>query len=97
MAKLLQELPPNADRSAQFRTVIALVLPDGEWQEFNGVVDGRIIEEMRGKAGFGYDPIFQPAGHTATFAEMTQEQKNSLSHRSRAVAQLIEFLATRKS
>jgi XTP/dITP diphosphohydrolase len=97
MAKLLQELPPNADRSAQFRTVIALVLPDGQWQEFHGVVDGQIIEQMRGQAGFGYDPIFQPTGHTTTFAEMTQEQKNSLSHRGRAVAQLIKFLETRTS
>lgn len=96
MAKLLQELPPNADRSAQFRTVIALVLPDGQWHEFNGVVEGHITEEMRGQAGFGYDPVFQPSGQTATFAEMTAEQKNSLSHRGRAVAQLIKFLETRE-
>ncbi|SMB96722.1 dITPase [Hymenobacter roseosalivarius DSM 11622] len=96
MAKLLQNLPPSTDRSARFRTVIALVLPDGEWQEFNGVVQGRIIEEVRGQAGFGYDPIFEPAGHHQTFAEMTPEQKNSLSHRGRAVAQLVAFLAGRE-
>lgn len=97
MAKLLQDLPPSADRSAQFRTVIALVLPTGEWQEFHGVVDGHIVEEARGQAGFGYDPIFQPSGHTATFAQMSAEQKNSLSHRGRAVVQLMEFLAKRES
>lgn len=97
MAKLLQDLPPTADRSAQFRTVIALVLPNGEWQEFNGVVEGHIMEEARGQAGFGYDPIFEPAGQHQTFAEMTPEQKNSLSHRGRAVAQLIAFLAGRES
>ncbi|MBC6606426.1 non-canonical purine NTP diphosphatase [Hymenobacter sp. BT188] len=97
MAKLLQDLPPTADRSARFRTVIALVLPNGEWQEFNGVVEGRIVEEARGQAGFGYDPIFEPAGHHQTFAEMTPEQKNSLSHRGRAVGQLITFLAERES
>lgn len=97
IAKLLQDLPPGADRSAQFRTVIALVLPSGEWQEFHGVVDGRIVEEARGQAGFGYDPVFQPSGHTATFAEMSAKQKNSLSHRGRAVMQLIEFLGQHQS
>jgi XTP/dITP diphosphohydrolase len=97
IAKLLRDLPPTADRSARFRTVIALVLPTGEWQEFNGVVEGRIMEEERGQAGFGYDPIFEPSGHHQTFAEMTPEQKNSLSHRGRAVAELIAFLAKRES
>ena len=95
MAKLLQDLPPSADRSAHFRTVIALVLPSGEWQEFHGVVEGQILEEARGQAGFGYDPVFRPSGHTASFAEMSAAQKNSLSHRGRAVAELIAFLARR--
>jgi XTP/dITP diphosphohydrolase len=90
--KLLTELRGASDRSAQFRTVIALVLPDGQWHEFHGVVDGRITEELHGVEGFGYDPVFQPAGHAETFAQMTMAQKNTLSHRARAVEQLVAFL-----
>ncbi|WP_324675926.1 non-canonical purine NTP diphosphatase [Hymenobacter sp. GOD-10R] len=92
VAKLLHELQGAADRSAQFRTVIALFLPTGEYHEFAGAVDGSITEEVHGHEGFGYDPIFRPTGHTQTFAEMSLEQKNTMSHRSRAVEQLVAFL-----
>jgi len=92
IAKLLHELQGQTDRSAQFRTVVALVLPDGAWHEFHGVVEGTITTERRGTDGFGYDPVFQPAGHAATFAEMPLSQKNTMSHRAQAVEQLIAFL-----
>ncbi|RYU84240.1 RdgB/HAM1 family non-canonical purine NTP pyrophosphatase [Hymenobacter persicinus] len=90
--KVLHELRGAADRSAQFRTVVALVLPTGEWHEFHGVVEGTITEELRGAEGFGYDPVFQPAGQVETFAQMPLSQKNTLSHRARAVEQLVAFL-----
>ncbi|GAA4005827.1 non-canonical purine NTP diphosphatase [Hymenobacter fastidiosus] len=90
--KLLHELRGPVDRSARFRTVVALVLPNGEWHEFHGVVDGLITAERRGADGFGYDPVFQPLHHASTFAQMSLEQKNRLSHRGRAVAQLVAFL-----
>ncbi|GAA3921838.1 non-canonical purine NTP diphosphatase [Hymenobacter algoricola] len=92
IAKLLHELAGASDRSAQFRTVVALVLPNGEWHEFHGVVEGSITTEQRGADGFGYDPVFQPQGHAETFAQMPLGQKNTMSHRARAVEQLIAFL-----
>ena len=92
VAKLLQELQGASDRSAQFRTVIALILPGNEQHEFDGAIEGSITEEGHGQDGFGYDPIFQPQGHTQTFAEMTLAQKNTMSHRARAVQQLVAFL-----
>ena len=93
VAKLLQELRDKSDRSAQFRTVVALVQPDGRVHEFTGAVPGRISEQPRGTSGFGYDPIFEPAeADGRTFAEMTLAEKNGLSHRSRAVAGLVAFL-----
>ncbi|TGE19784.1 non-canonical purine NTP diphosphatase [Hymenobacter elongatus] len=92
VAKLLQELHGQADRRAQFRTVIALVLPNGTRHEFAGAVEGRITEAVRGADGFGYDPIFQPEDREVTFAEMLLAEKNTLSHRARAVEQLLVFL-----
>ncbi|MBT9391866.1 RdgB/HAM1 family non-canonical purine NTP pyrophosphatase [Hymenobacter sp. NST-14] len=93
VAKLLQELQGQSDRTAQFRTVVALVLPGGEVHEFAGAVPGRITEQQRGQAGFGYDPVFEPTeGDGRTFAEMDLTEKNALSHRSRAVAGLVAFL-----
>ncbi|TGE27016.1 non-canonical purine NTP diphosphatase [Hymenobacter metallicola] len=91
VAKLLHELQGQLNRAAQFRTVIALVLPDGSVHEFAGAVAGKITPEIRGVDGFGYDPVFQPTGHTLTFAEMSLAEKNTLSHRARAVEQLIAF------
>ena len=79
------------NRKACFKTVVALVL-DGETHLFEGRVDGRIIEEPRGTAGFGYDPVFMPDGCDQTFAEMGDEEKNSISHRGRAMRKLIDFL-----
>ncbi len=88
---LLKNLEGAEDRSARFRTVIALIL-DGKEQLFEGCVEGHIIDEYRGKGGFGYDPVFIPEGSGTTFAEMPPEEKNAISHRARAVEKLAEFL-----
>lgn len=92
MRKLLHELQGAQSRRARFRTVIALIDDAGREFLFEGEVCGQIIEHQQGTDGFGYDPIFQPDGHTATFAQMPLELKNSISHRGRAVQQLVEFL-----
>lgn len=93
MAKLLGELNGKSDRSAQFRTAIALILEgDGEPKLFEGIVKGEIITEKRGGEGFGYDPIFRPDGYDKTFAELGHEIKNKISHRARAVMKLVEYL-----
>lgn len=89
--KLLSELNGATDRSAQFRTAIALIL-DGEEHLFEGVVKGFISTEKRGTEGFGYDPVFMPEDLGRTFAELGTEVKNRISHRARAVAQLVGFL-----
>lgn len=91
MRKLLQNLTGKSERSAQFRTVIALII-EGEEFLFDGIVRGRISEERMGSAGFGYDPIFIPDGYEESFAQMGAEQKNAISHRSRAAAALNEYL-----
>ena len=91
MRKLLQNLTGKSERSAQFRTVIALII-EGEEFLFDGIVRGRISEERMGSAGFGYDPIFVPDGYEESFAQMAAEQKNAISHRSRAAAALNEYL-----
>ena len=91
MRKLLQNLTGKSERSAQFRTVIALII-EGEEFLFDGIVRGRISEERMGSAGFGYDPIFIPDGYEESFAQMAAEQKNAISHRSRAAAALNEYL-----
>jgi len=91
MQKVLKELENQSDRSARFLTVIALIL--GRKKYFvAGVVEGKIIEEARGNAGFGYDPIFVPEGFLETFAEMEPEVKNTISHRAIAVKKLKAFL-----
>ena len=89
--KLLAELDGQTDRSARFRTVIALVQGTDETL-FEGIVDGRIAPEERGTEGFGYDPVFEPEGLGLTFAELGVETKNSMSHRARAVKRLAEYL-----
>lgn len=88
---LLRNLAGAADRSAHFRTVIALIL-DGREYMFEGRVDGRIAESEAGCGGFGYDPLFVPEGFDKTFAEMGADEKNAISHRGRAVRRLVEFL-----
>ncbi len=90
-AKLLDALSREDDRSAQFRTVIALI-KDGEEHLFEGIVTGTIATEKRGAEGFGYDPVFIPEDKRLTFAELGAAVKNTLSHRARAVAKLVEFL-----
>jgi XTP/dITP diphosphohydrolase len=93
MRKLLQNLTGKNERSAQFRTVIALII-EGEEFLFDGIVRGRISEERMGSAGFGYDPIFVPDGYEESFAQMAAEQKNAISHRSRAASALNDYLET---
>ena len=93
MCKLLQNLTGKSERSAQFRTVIALII-EGEEFLFDGIVRGRISEERMGSAGFGYDPIFVPDGYEESFAQMAAEQKNAISHRSRAASALNDYLET---
>lgn len=91
MNLLLENLANKTDRSAQFRTVITLII-DGKINQFEGIVKGKIILEKLGNQGFGYDPIFVPDGYERTFAEMTLNEKSSLSHRTRAIQKMIEFL-----
>lgn len=89
--KLLLLMEGSKERSARFRTVISLVLNGKEFQ-FEGVVEGRITEKPSGSKGFGYDPVFIPLGYDITFAEMDLALKNQISHRAKAVAQLVDFL-----
>ena len=98
-AKALRELKGKADRGCQFRTVISLIrkptpsLP--EWKELiqvAGIVRGRIAESEYGKGGFGYDPIFIPEGYDKTFGELPAEVKNHISHRARAIEELVKVL-----
>lgn len=85
--KVLQKMQNIENRNAKFVTVIALIL-DGEEYHFEGEVLGTIRRERSGTKGFGYDPIFEPIGYNITFAEMTEEQKNAISHRARALAKM---------
>ncbi|PIB34084.1 non-canonical purine NTP pyrophosphatase [Reichenbachiella sp. 5M10] len=91
MKLLLEKLKGKTNRQARFRTVITLILDDIELQ-FEGVVKGSITQELKGTEGFGYDPIFVPEGHDVTFAEMSAEAKNRISHRGRAMQALVSFL-----
>ncbi len=91
MALLLENMRGKTDRSARFRTVIALI-KGGETHCFEGEVKGEILEAPAGCSGFGYDPVFRPEGWSITFAEATPDQKNEVSHRGRAVRKLLEFL-----
>lgn len=89
--KLLAELSGQSNRKARFRTVISLIL-SGREQQVEGIVEGRITEGESGAEGFGYDPLFIPEGHDRTFAEMSADEKNSMSHRGRAVEALRRLL-----
>ena len=94
MTKLLHELEKKSDRSAQFRTVVALIL-NGQEVLFEGIVTGQIATERHyGDGGFGYDPIFVPDGYTETFSQMSSQGKNLISHRGRAVRKLADYLKT---
>jgi XTP/dITP diphosphohydrolase len=96
MQLLLENLKPHADRSARFRTVICLII-EGEEFLFEGMVQGSIRQTPSGNEGFGYDPIFEPIGYAITFAEMSLEEKNTISHRGKAIAALRDFLIARKN
>jgi len=94
---VLERMRPQADRSARFVCVAALVVPDGREWTVEGILDGHIVDEPRGEGGFGYDPIFQPVGQRRTTAEMSPEEKDRISHRGKAfralrpvVAQLLQ-------
>ena len=92
--KLLAKLKDLSNRKARFRTIISLII-DGIEYLFEGISDGVIINEKRGKLGFGYDPVFVPDGSTRTFAEMELLEKNQYSHRKKAVEKLVVFLTER--
>ena len=89
--KLLSNLKDQSNRKARFRTVISLMLDAKEYL-FEGISEGVIINEKRGKSGFGYDPVFVPNGSNKTFAEMDLPEKNKFSHRKKAVEKLVVFL-----
>ncbi|HTD42200.1 MAG TPA: non-canonical purine NTP diphosphatase [Mucilaginibacter sp.] len=89
--KVLEKLDGAENRRARFITVISLIW-NGEEHLFEGIVEGTIRHQTTGIGGFGYDPIFQPDGHNITFAEMSMEEKNKISHRARAMEKLILFL-----
>ena len=98
MAKLLRELHGHTDRTARFRTVIALILADGSDKGFSehlfeGKVEGRIATERQGSEGFGYDPLFVPDGYGESFAQLGTAIKNRISHWAHAVARLTDFLS----
>jgi XTP/dITP diphosphohydrolase len=90
---LLKNLTGISNRQAQFRTIITLIGLDKIYT-FEGIVKGTISHERKGSAGFGYDPIFIPAGHARSFGEMSLEEKNEMSHRAIAVGKLTSFLAS---
>ncbi len=94
MEKLLENLSGVSNRNARFRTIIALT-ENEKIHCFEGIVEGEIITEPKGKAGFGYDPVFVPKGYNITFAEMGSEEKNKISHRALAVKKLVEFFNSR--
>jgi XTP/dITP diphosphohydrolase len=89
--KLLTKLQGVNTRGAQFKAVISL-LTNGEIIQFTGICRGKIIHEKRGRGGFGYDPIFIPEGYDQTFAEMSMEEKNPISHRGKSVELLLDYL-----
>jgi XTP/dITP diphosphohydrolase len=89
--KLLHQMKDKTQREAQFRTIMTLIL-NGEILQFEGKVEGQILEEERGKDGFGYDSLFLPTGETLTFAQMPLDKKNNMSHRSNALKKLVDYL-----
>ena len=92
---LLEKMEERPNRKARFRTVVALIL-EGEEYQFEGIAEGEILKERVGEKGFGYDPVFKPIGFDKTFAQLSLEEKNEISHRGKAVKSLIKFLNHRK-
>ena len=95
MQRVETALVGNSDRRAAFVSVLCLGWPDGETQTFEGRVEGQLVWPPRGSRGFGYDPMFQPEGHTATFGELPPEQKHAISHRARAFEKLAARILAR--
>ncbi|MFA6170442.1 MAG: RdgB/HAM1 family non-canonical purine NTP pyrophosphatase [Candidatus Margulisiibacteriota bacterium] len=91
--KLLKVMKDCRERGAKFVCAIAVAFPDGRIRVVKGIVHGRIVREMRGAKGFGYDPVFRPCGYPKTFAEMSPTMKNRLSHRGLALKKLKELLS----
>ncbi len=91
-ARLLAAMAGQSDRRARFRCTMVLASDGLEMAHFSGTVEGAILEVARGQQGFGYDPLFIPDGYDSTFAELGEAVKNTLSHRSRALAQVIDYL-----
>jgi XTP/dITP diphosphohydrolase len=96
MQKLLSELETKSNRKAQFRTAIALNLNNEQFL-FEGICKGEILPKKQGEKGFGYDPVFKPNGFNKSFAEMTSEEKNTISHRGNAIEKLVNFLLEYKT
>ena len=94
MTKLLEEMKNALNRNARFRTVFCVIQGDEE-RLIEGVCEGEIATEQSGASGFGYDPVFNPKGYAVTFAEMTSEAKNAISHRGKAVAGMVNALLER--
>jgi XTP/dITP diphosphohydrolase len=92
--KLLKNLEgiPDTNRNAYFKTVVCYYVSENNYYFFEGIMNGKIISEHRGKNGFGYDPIFVPDGFDKTYAEMTDKEKNSVSHRAKAFQKVNEYL-----
>jgi len=97
LQKLLNELEsvPEENRTARFRTVVAFVDGDQE-KTFEGVCEGTILTEPKGEGGFGYDPVFRPQNHKQTFAELSPEAKNKISHRGKAIEKFVKWLGAKK-
>lgn len=93
--KLMKEMQGKKERAARFRTCIALII-DKEEKIFEGCIEGKIIETLRGTNGFGYDPLFVPDGYDVTFAEMSSCEKNRISHRAVATQKLVDYLLRKK-
>ena len=96
MCKVLRLLGDNKNRKACFRTVIALI-QNGETRYFEGRINGNIATQPRGESGFGYDPIFVPEGYLVSFAQLSAEEKNTISHRALAVGKLTDYLRQSKT
>jgi XTP/dITP diphosphohydrolase len=95
MQKLLVDLETKSNRKAQFRTAVSLNINENKFL-FEGICKGEILTSKQGEKGFGYDPIFKPEGFEQSFAEMTSEEKNKISHRGIAIQKLVEFLSNYK-
>lgn len=91
-AKLIAEMAGKTDRAARFRCTMVLARDGAEVAHFSGTVEGRLVDALHGAGGFGYDPLFIPDGHDRTFAELGDATKNLLSHRARALRQIVDFL-----